>query len=279
MINNKGLKTLEIAEVRIITLYKKLIDLIELQDLKSNLENINISINWLEEFISIPNNLPKTMINIARQRYIQLEKDLKSILPITLERPKRGIFNPLGTLIKSITGNLDHNDFVYLKNAIIKLDNDSYTIHEQFQEQIKLNQDMINRFENITQFIDKTMLAMRHNIAVDAQKTNLSVWTNHRIQDYGLTLDFNINLMKDQINKIHEIITFAKIKVISTHILDNHELYDINQHLINNSIHLKSEEQIYSLLEIQAYYNDTNLIIIIQVPEFYKESLTYYQRE
>lgn len=270
--NTKGIIGLNLGKARLVTGYTKLIHIIELEDLKINLENINKNIKQLD---NISNRvLPNYKIKIAYRKYDKLKKSLDNILPIT--RNRRGLINPLGSLIKSITGNLDNDDLIQIQNAVTKLENGDYKVVQLQNEQVRLNDIMIERFEQTTRHINLVTEQLNKIIDTNKKMTETILEANG-LEEYFYRLDDNIQLLQEQINDIHEVITFAKINVISRHILDGEEMNYVKKHFNKNNINIASEEQIYSMLKLKAYYNHTNIILAVEIPQFYQEILTYYR--
>lgn len=71
----------------------------------------------------------------------------------------------------------------------------------------------------------------------------------------------------------------SKLNVKSKNILSEKELYFIRNKLLNESINIVSLENIYEHLELQAFYNNTNLLFIIKTPILKIEIFTEYLLE
>lgn len=261
------------GQARIIIGYSKLLHIIELDDLKTNLASINKNIDLICKIQEDRKLNKQERVNLAKIKISKLELELSHLYPFV--RTKRGLINPLGTVIKSITGNLDNKDYIEIQDAITRLENGNFIINSQHRSQIQLNQQMLERFDNITNHINNLTSAIEKGM--ESQRTlSEGYWHNVLIDDYFHRIDDNIEMLKDQINNIHEILSFAKIKVISRHILSRQELTYIHEQFVKSKINLASYEEVYELLELKAYYNGTNIILTIQIPQFYNDILTYY---
>ena len=64
--------------------------------------------------------------------------------------------------------------------------------------------------------------------------------------------------------------------MISKHILHPDELDHLKMHFESQNIKLSSYEHIYELLELQAYYNDSNLIFNVKIPNMYDNQSKLY---
>lgn len=89
---------------------------------------------------------------------------------------------------------------------------------------------------------------------------------------YISKINYNIELLNNHLANIAEAIILAKLNVISKFILSTTELDQIYSYMENQSIKTSSKEQIYELLGLQAYYNNSNIIFNVQIPNVSKEN-------
>lgn len=78
-----------------------------------------------------------------------------------MTRYKRGLIDGLGTVIKQISGNMDHNDTLEINEQIRQLQDNELLIKNNVNEQHNLNHKMIERFNNITAFINSEQSKLR----------------------------------------------------------------------------------------------------------------------
>lgn len=248
--------------------------MIELQDLETSLSNIETAINSLQQLIVSKRKTEECRIDILERKFNKTRTSISNLMPYIPNRLKRGLFDPLGTFIKSITGNLDQKDYEEIQQSIKNTADGQFELINKFNEQIKINDQVIQRFEETTstinQIIDSTKKIMSDKIDIDSKFI-----LHADILMYYTIIDDNIQILFDHAQEIHEIITFAKINVISRFILDNEEMSYVLKDLEKNNIRLHSQEQVYSLLKVKAYYNSTNLVVIIEIPQFHKEIFLY----
>ncbi|KAI5736233.1 hypothetical protein M8J76_001284 [Diaphorina citri] len=104
----------------------------------------------------------------------------EKIQHLQLNRSKRGILKGLGTAIKFITGNLDHNDGEQFKSAINVLRNSEQDVEKQVQQQYSINNQLMlifnNSIQNI-QYIEKQLQAKLDQLE-DASDPGLSSTIN-----------------------------------------------------------------------------------------------------
>lgn len=207
-------------------------------------------------------------------------KQLKTKLDVLTpgNRKKRGLFNALGSTIKFITGNLDYTDAIKLNEEIEKLIAGNVEINNTLNGQIILNTDMIQRFENITNHINKEQDILARSILNLQEQTQNSInpTLNTILQIQQLNqINYNIDTLTQHLNNIAEAIVLAKLNIVSKLILSPLELTDIHNTL-NNTIDVISTEHIYEILELYAYYNNTNIIFNIQIPVITNQTFTFF---
>ncbi|XP_050339704.1 uncharacterized protein LOC126766043 [Bactrocera neohumeralis] len=167
--------------------------------------------------------------------------------------------------------------------------NDAMTINKQIQElqdttlnskiieenQKSLNIQMIQRFKNLTEHMNNNQESITKFLEKLSTKT-----TNHILKEdnalleiqYMNQLDYNIDLLLNHISDIIEAVMLAKLGVVSKLILHPDELDEIRHHFKSQNIDLVSDGHLYELLELQAYYNNSNLIFNIKLPNLAKST-------
>lgn len=267
----QGLIPIKLGTARTIRDYRHLVHIINLEAYADNVQEIE---NTLQHFKST--QFAKIAMDTT---YLKL-KELKTKLDILTpeHRGKRGLFNALGSTIKFITGNLDYTDAEKLNREIENLMTNNVNMNNTLTGQIILNTDMIKRFENITNHINKEQDILTRSITNLQEQTqnsiNPTINTILQIQQLN-QINYNIDTLTQHLNNIAEAIVLAKLNIVSKLILSPLELTEIH-HTLNNTINVISTEHIYELLELYAYYNNTNIIFNIQIPVIANETFTFF---
>lgn len=217
------------------------------------------------------------MTQITKLKLHELENKLSSLSP--RNRNKRGLFDGLGTAIKCITGNMDANDAHNLNIAIEKLKSESVSIKGSMIGQMKLNSEMIERFDNFTTHINKEQDNIEKFLTHYQESMRNRIKFNEDTVSYTQQLNqinYNIDLLTNHISNIAEAILLARLNIISKLILNPNELEEIYDTFRKQSIDIKSDEHIYELLDQQAYYNGSKIIFNIQIPNLSHENFSLY---
>lgn len=292
MTENKGILPLKLGNARIMDNNLKLIHIINLTDYEYNIEIIENNVKKLINEINHSKSLNTTiiiqkkfnlMINstkiILEKKFDNLVNTFDLIKPNSLNvkskfRVKRGLVDGLGTIIKAITGNMDNNDYHEINNYLEILKLNQLNITNQFNKQIYINEKMIERFNNITNYVNnqQTLIEQFNSLADQHNTVDYSIL----IIQYCNQLIYDIELLNTHLENILESINLAKLNVISKHILHPEEITYVMKVLEEQHINIVSKETIYQFLELKAYYNLTNLIFIVQIPTFNSENFALY---
>lgn len=273
--NNQGLISLRLGETRVIKNYAKFIHIVNLTNYEININQIHKNLDLLTN--QIDQDKFKSSLFPTTQKFHQLNNMFNILKPRI--RTKRGLINALGTGIKWITGNMDNNDYIEISEKIETLNTNQQTLNEENSKQILINQKMIERFNNITQHINKQQSILEIYINNFTTQISNEIQGLERIiiiNQYIDQLNYDIDMLINHLQDISEAITLAKLNIISKHILHPEELNHIYDILKDQNIQIKSYENLYEFLELLAYFESTNIIFIIKIPIFLSETFSLY---
>lgn len=270
MANNPGIMTLRTGTARIITGYYKLIHVINLEDYKVNINKIRNNIQLITRHDDLT-----MIVGTINQKLRSLVNSFNVIYPHL--RNRRGLINILGTGIKLITGNMDHEDAIEINNSLQELTINNKQLIKSQNEQVRINYEMIERFKNITNHINNQQEIIEKYLS----KSQTRAMDAIKYLRYVYQINFDIDTLKSHLDDIFQTVQLAKLNVISKNILTPDEIGFIQHKLIEQSINFNSVEQIYEICGLQAYYNNTNILFAIRFPklnptifnEYYLESL------
>lgn len=260
--DNYGLLPLRLGHAKVIETYKRFIHIINLTNYEQSIEEIRKSLDTLEN-----DQTNSDTVKIANIKFSQLELKLQTLLP--KHKLKRGLIDGLGTIIKTITGNMDANDAININEEIKKLNLNQNILEIETNQQISINKKMIERFDNITRHINEQQKTIESFLHVYNANINNALRTDQEVLkhlQYVHKIIFNIDLLYNHLINIAEAVTFARLHIISKQILTKTELNEIRSLLEKQSINFSSDEEIYEILQLQAYYNNSNIVFSIEIP-------------
>ena len=129
----------------------------------------------------------KTYENILKFNCEQLTNTIKII---TSHRSKRGIIDGLGTIVKTITSNLDANDGRRYDELFDKINKNTHILQTQNLDMVKLNKEMISKF-------NKQLSNIKHNEEI--LKTQIIEIKTEMESNYNWRMTITI---KDTLNQL-----------------------------------------------------------------------------
>jgi hypothetical protein len=211
------------------------------------------------------------------------------ILLETPERSKRGILNSLGSIWKTLTGNLDSSDGEYYDQRIDKLEKDDREIKNLIKEHIQVTTSTIKNFNFTIQKLQIDEQIFNDDFKIIEDEINKIEDNNYYFNNQLKLINTceqlleSLVLIESQVNNIIKSITFAKLKVLHPSIIKPeyllNQLSQISQHLDHN---LPLHPSVYALpvltnlVTLQAYQTNKRIVFILRIPLIEKEKYTLY---
>lgn len=155
-----------------------------------------------------------------------IDEKLVNIQP-TQSRQKRGLINAMGSIVKTITGNLDAADGERYNKILKHLEDNQHVIQNQLKLQYSVNNGVIHSFNNTIQNIQhneihlKTKILDLHRIA-KSQLQHQDILFGKDLYNQLLIL---FNTVLDVIREIENSITFCKLGTYHPSIMKTNDLY------------------------------------------------------
>lgn len=243
--NDNGLIAFKIDNVRIKLGHERIIK-------KINLITIETNLNHIEKIASsfkIKDHLHETLL-----RKISNARDkLESLQP---HRPKRGLINALGTVVKYIAGNPDQEDLQIIQHSLGMLQAQENDLTKNQMKQIRINESFQNRINNITNTIRKI-------------SSQISLINNTLRQDVTLeqiNLIFSTDLLIHALEDIEEQVEFSKQNLLNKNILSLEDKNYIFQKLVHQDLKLKFVDEIFLYSSASIAIGKGNVVILVKIP-------------
>lgn len=221
------------------------------------------------------------------------ETSIKDLLGHTeeVQRNRRGWFNGIGTMFKTLIGTLDEDDAEYYSKAINQVQNDEREITKLLKEQTSVVLSTIKNFNNTISSLNRNELIFSENFKKLYNFSNrvsedLNSFDMKRQADDRLSL---LTLLSEEVeNEIStaiDAVLLAKGNVIHPTLISPktfiEELTMTLPHLpslLTYALPLKLENahELMKVSKIYVYYKRPNLICVVSNPLIQAESLTLY---
>jgi len=254
--------------------------------LKNIIKDSNISTINYNSYVS----LLEFQIEQNTRRFSQiLKKEFKkNISNDKVIRNKRGLIDGLGTLVKTLTGNLDAKDGQRIDSHLLKLESNEKQMKDLIQQQIKVT-------SSLNKYVNETMLKVLSNNEIIANRiakfedllnnVNLSEFSHVlKIQNLCTQLIEANNLIEMILGEIQTAITFAQRNVLHPSVIDNKllfvELKEIAKHLEYYRLPFPIQSNFVSIyekiIEVQAYVSENRIVYILNIPVVEYQSYKHY---
>lgn len=232
-------------------------------------------------------SLLKQISSSVNLKFSEIMADTKNYNP----RKKRGILNGIGTIWKSITGNLDASDGEYFNECINKITHDEYQIENLLKNQISVTTSVIKSFNETIQKLQIDEETFNKDIEeIKISITDISdqlKFYSAQIAVLSLceSLMESYSFLENTLDDIINSITFAQLKILHSSIITPLDLIEslrhVSQSLQKNNLPLPiysaSVPQYLEIIELQAFQLDSKIVFVLNVPLVDPEIYTLYQ--
>lgn len=282
MDDGPGLLPFKLGPTRIVAYYHSFLNYIDLNNIHLQ---INLVKDQLLEFRPILNN--KTLylydphIKHLNNKISRLSDQLHTFEP---NRIKRGLIDGLGSVIKSISGNLDYTDAVKYDKAIKELQNNEIRLESEFNSHVSLNKEWISCS---TKVLDKIVENQKNisnalNLIMqsDSQRETELIKYAHLAQ-HLIILGDNIEDLSQEMLKLENTLAFIRASSTPHSIITLDDLNSILHRL--RTLYSKDEvpdvsyRDFYDIIKLGYFYIDTGITIVIKMPIVYPLSYDLYK--
>lgn len=240
----------------------------------------------LAELHASTNDLYKTYKDQIYQTASVIYNKIVFITPHV--RTKRGLINGLGSIVKTITGNLDNDDAIKYETEISNLKNQIVKTQSLQKKSLIIAETTVNEFNKQIKKINdnqNNLVTLIKNIST----INNAIISHINFLDIYVQIDFSLQLILDKLMALEDAMTFSQLGIVHPSIIGPHnlvleilklekifsfktvtEISVSNIHVIEKAINVKAYSTQYSLtfiLEIPSIDNNVyDLIHLFSIP-------------
>lgn len=277
-----GLLPFRLGSTRLITHYHTFIQYTKLRDIADKIE---LSQNQINEFKHRLSN--DTFILFELQiEYLsrELSKVLDHLETLQPNRVKRGLIDGLGSLIKSVTGNLDQSDAIKYNNAIkILQGNENKFIHE-VNDHISLSKEWMAQHTDIVSKLIENQSKINETLLLLLNREtypDYSLIKYAKFAQYLTIMTENTNEISQELIRIEDMLAFIRSAVTHHSIIK----YKVLKHMLDRLVSIYGKEHILNL-EIREYYDlikpgffyvGNQIVITLKIPVFSSDNYDLYK--
>jgi hypothetical protein len=277
-----GILPFKLGPTQMISHYHSFLQTIDLKIIRNNIESVK------EQLISLTPQLHnKTQslygphVRYLHSKLIKVSEQLQTFEP---NRVKRGLIDGLGSVIKSISGNLDYTDALRYDRAIGILQENESQLATEFNSHISLNKQWITQNSKIlNKLVDnqsQLQTLVNKIINSDAQHETELIKYAHLAQLLIIIGD-NIEELSYELTRLENLLGFISAR--STH----HSMIklDMFNEMVNRLKSIYKGDQIlnlsfrnyFDIIKIGYYYNDKNLTLVFKFPVALSNTFILYK--
>ena len=256
----------------------KTIDLTGLyDDLTFNTNKYNDFVKLIDTDKPYPFEFLGIKIQVEYLHSITVEK-YKQLIPT--QRFKRGLINPLGSLIKVITGNLDHSDAIRYDKLISDANGKSILLEKKITIISKMLDNFINSTEtlhNNTLILDERLRRVEIMAKEIATKENNAIYSASILGLFNMFI-CNFRTIYIKLNEIETALAFSRVSVLHQSIVNSTELLYLLQ-AIAETDNLMYPVNLYNLVKLEqtivvkSYIKGNQITFLMEVP--LTDNITY----
>ncbi|XP_038214023.1 uncharacterized protein LOC119833878 [Zerene cesonia] len=215
---------------------------------------------------------------------IKLERISEQLQTFEPTRNKRGLIDGLGSVIKSISGNLDYTDAIKYNDAIKVLENNQHTLESELNSHISLNKEWTLKnsklISNITlnqAKITKVLDLIMNSVA--DHETDLIKYAH--LAQHLLILGDNIDRLSEEISKLENTLAFIRVSGAPHSILN---IADLKTMLDKLGLMYSKDEILdleiryfYDIIKLGYFYIGSEIVLVYKIPIAFPSTYDLYK--
>ncbi|XP_049869059.1 uncharacterized protein LOC126368890 [Pectinophora gossypiella] len=266
-----GVLPFKLGPTRLVTHYHSFLQYIELTKIEDRITSVRTQISNIKNIL----RNDTYMLYEVQLTYLisKLDKATYQLTSLEPHREKRGLVDGLGSVIKSLTGNLDYTDALKYNDAINTLKNNQDKLSSQINNHISLSKEWILHQSSVISQIANNQIKINETLHLLLDK---GVYAESTLIKYAKLAQFltiisdNVDELSNELRRIEDIIAFTRTS--STH----HSMLgiDILGKMLDKLKELYNKDQLldielreyYDVMETGSYYTGTQIVIVFRVP-------------
>jgi hypothetical protein len=266
-----GLLPFNLGPTKLITHYHSFLQCFRLDDIDDKISLLRDQILTYES--KLPNNtysLYELQIRYLNSKLESAMHQLKSLEP---NRSKRGLIDGLGSVIKGITGNLDHKDAIRYNKALSTLYTNQSNLASELNNHISIDKEWTTKASLIiTQLVENQSLINQTLVTIidETSHTDYNLIKFAKFAQLLLIISENVVDLLDELVKIENSLAFIHAStthrsMISISIL-NKMLSRLREIYGKKYILDLEAREYYDVIKPGSYFIDKQLIIVYRFP-------------
>lgn len=297
LINSPGLYFENLGPISYYTSTWDLVTHIDISQQTNHLITVKTIFNSTKKLCSlIMFNTERTLclqtMQLISSKIPQLSLKEKSLYEfLGTSRTKRGLFNGIGTIFKTIIGTLDNDDAEYYSNAINQAQIDHANTLVLLKDQVQIVNSTIDNYKETTRKFENIIEQLNLNAAKinDFSKNIMNLTESLKYTQISLEqtslLTFMIQELENEFDSLISALMFAQLNQIHPRIITPSqfvlELSKTTSHLASStkyplSLIIENAHDLMSIVKLTVFQYKNKIIFIICNPIIYDKNFILY---
>ncbi|KAL0881796.1 hypothetical protein ABMA27_001577 [Loxostege sticticalis] len=277
-----GILPFKLGPTKIISHYHSFLQFIDIDDIKSKVSLVKTQLNDVRPQLNNKTlSLYEPHIDYLSKK---LEKVSDQLQTFEVNRVKRGLIDGLGSVVKSISGNLDYTDAIRYDNALKSLQSNEEKLVSEFNTHISLSKEWMLEHSTIIKTIAENQDKIKQvlSLIMDSEanrETDLIKYAH--LAQLLLILGDNIEDLAEELVKLENLLAF--IRASSTH----HSMLslDVLRSMLDKLKSLYNKDEIidlnlreyYDIIKLGSYYTRNKIVIVFKIPIAFPHTYDLYK--
>ncbi|XP_063823019.1 uncharacterized protein LOC135080435 [Ostrinia nubilalis] len=277
-----GILPFKLGPTKIISHYHSFLQFIDIDYIQSKVNLVRSQLNDVRPQLNNKTlNLYEPHIDYLSKK---LEKVADQLQTFEMNRVKRGLIDGLGSVIKSISGNLDYTDAVRYDNALKSLQSNEEKLVSEFNSHISLSKEWMTEHTNILETISKNQIKIENvlNLIINSEASRDTDLVKYaHLAQLLLILGDNIEDLAEELVKLENLLAF--IRASSTH----HSMLSLEvlRSMLDKLKTLYNKDEVievnlreyYDIIKLGSYYTKNKIVIVFKIPIAIPHSYDLYK--
>lgn len=286
--DNPGIIPIKLGTAKLRQSSFTLIHYYDLNPLILEINTLNIKSNNLTLLIYQNKNYTFDSINYLNILNVLQERvnsEINQIIPRS-DRIKRGLINALGSVFKTISGNLDASDGERYNTLINNLQTNQKNLAENILKQNSLSLRVINKFNSTVKQILHNEKLLEFKINQIEQIVQGAVYRENSmfIKDTLIQLINIYEIVDNVLQDIENSIAFSKSRIFHSSIVKTEDLFNelINiQNIVGIAkmplnVTFENILILEKIIEVECYILNNRITYLLKIPLTFKENFDYF---
>ncbi|XP_045783721.1 uncharacterized protein LOC123879879 [Maniola jurtina] len=266
-----GLLPFKLGSTFIISHYHSFVQCINLSELQEKISSINVQLDSVTpDLNNKTKNLFEPHLNYLKKKLLSVLEQLQSF---ETTRVKRGLIDGLGSVVKSITGNLDYTDALHYDSIIKSLEENDNKLVAEYNSHVSISKDWMTQYAKVVDSIvenQNRLTALVSRISQSNSERDSDLIKYAHLAQVLLILSDNVDSISQEVVKLQNVLGFIKVSVAHHSVISLSTIKYLVSRLTSlygtGKIISLDDREYYDIIGLGSYYVRNEIFIVYKFP-------------